>query len=294
MVKNYKVSKTPELLEGVKMLNNYSVIILDLWGVVHDGINPYPGVIETMQKLKSLGKNIILLSNSPRRSKAVIDQIEKIGIPELTYDNIITSGELIFNYLNELAKKSGVKNFYKVAPKGKDYLTDCLIDREIDDINRADYILLIGPRNDESDNVSDYESLLGFALSKSLKLVCANPDLSVLRGEKYVLCAGAIAKKYQDMGGEVIMLGKPFKQAYSCCLSLFNNYKLEDFVAIGDSPLTDIKGANQSGIDSVFILNGVHKRDIIRDSVLSYELLEDLFRKNNIDFPTAFMNHFKW
>ena len=142
--------------------------------------------------------------------------------------------------------------------------------------------------------MSDYKNILDLALKKSIRLVCANPDLSVLRGGKYVLCAGAIAKKYQEMGGEVIMLGKPYKKAYSHCLSLYNNYKLKDFVAIGDSPLTDIKGANQSGIDSIFIVNGVHKRDIFRNGVLSYELLEKLFNENSIDFPTAFMSHLNW
>ena len=110
-----------------------------------------------------------------------------------------------------------------------------------------------------------------------------------MRGEKYVLCAGSIAQKYKEMGGEVISLGKPNQAAYLECLSMFENYDLSDFVAIGDSPLTDIKGANQSGIDSIFILNGMHRKDVYLNNKLNYELIKNLFQKNNIDYPTAIM-----
>ena len=221
MKKNQKAFDKIKIFKSVKMLNKYSVIILDLWGVVHDGLRPYPGVLESMNKLKSLGKKIILLSNSPRRSKAVIEQIEKIGVPDDLYDKVITSGELIFNYLNQSSKNFGLKRYYKIAPLGKDFLTDDLIDNETGNIKDADYILLIGPKNDETDNVEDYNSILQLGINNSLKLVCANPDLSVVRGEKFVLCAGAIAQKYKDIGGEIITLGKPNQAAYLECTNMY-------------------------------------------------------------------------
>ncbi|PPR78047.1 MAG: hypothetical protein CFH01_01219 [Alphaproteobacteria bacterium MarineAlpha2_Bin1] len=289
MKKVYKGLDNLKILESVRMLDNYSVIILDLWGVVHDGEKPYHGVVQSMQMLKSSGKKIILLSNSPRRSKAVVDQINKIGIPDNLYDKIITSGELIFNFLNRSSKNFGSKKYYKISPLGKDFLTDDLIDSETDNIKNADYILLIGPKNDENDLVEDYYGILRSGTELSLKLVCANPDLYVIKGDKFVLCAGAIANKYEEMGGKIISLGKPNKAAYLECRSMFRNYDFNDFIAIGDSPLTDIKGANQSGIDSVFILNGMHRKDIYINNKLNYDLLEDLFKKNNIAYPTALM-----
>ena len=289
MAKDNKVFDELKIFKTIRMLDNYSVIILDLWGVVHNGQKPYPGVVESMQMLRSSGKKIVLLSNSPRRSGAVIEQIRKIGISNHLYDKIITSGELIFNYLNYSSKNSGTKSYYKISPLGNDYLTDDLIDNETVNIKNADYILIIGPKNDETDMVDDYNAILRSGIDLSLKLICANPDLSVMRGEKYVLCAGSIAQKYKEMGGEVISLGKPNQAAYLECLSMFENYDLSDFVAIGDSPLTDIKGANQSGIDSIFILNGMHKKDVYLNNKLNYELIKNLFQKNNIDYPTAIM-----
>ncbi len=267
---------------------------MDLWGVVHDGINPYLGVVDAMRKLKSYNKKIILLSNSPRRSSAVKEQIEGIGIPNDAYDYIISSGELVFKYLNKISETSGEKLYYKISPKGKDFLTDRLIDRSTSDINKSDYVLLIGPVNDENDLVEDYIELLKLCLKRSLKIVCANPDLSVIKGNKLVLCAGSIAEKYHEIGGEVILLGKPHYSAYNECFKLFPQNTKNEFIAIGDSPLTDIKGANSSGIDSVFIMNGMHKNTIYKNNQFDLQLACNLFKENNIDFPTAFMEKLIW
>ena len=160
---------------------------------MHNGRIPYPNVLDSMQRLRSGGMNIVLLSNSPRRKQAVVEQLQKIGVPTDTYDDLVTSGELVFAALQRQTKSQGARSYFPIAPAGIDYLTEELSDRREDNLNCADYVLLIGPINDAVDRVEDYHRVLATAAARSLPMVCANPEHYVMRGQQQVLGAGAIA-----------------------------------------------------------------------------------------------------
>jgi ribonucleotide monophosphatase NagD (HAD superfamily) len=99
------------------------------------------------------------------------------------------------------------------------------------------------------------------ALARGLKLLCANPDIVVDRGDVREWCAGAVAKMYTEMGGESLYFGKPHAPIYD--LARRRLHKLGDTIAdgrilaIGDGILTDVKGAIDEKIDSLFISGGL-------------------------------------
>jgi HAD superfamily hydrolase (TIGR01459 family) len=240
---------------------DYDGFVLDLWGVVHDGVQPYPGVLDCMATLLAAGKRIALLSNAPRRAADVARRITAIGVPPDRYHAVMSSGEEAWQYL-----KRRDDPFY--VGLGRNCLHICS-DRDLD-IRRgldldyvetaasADFILNTGPAGWD-DTVDDYAPLLAASRERGLKMVCANPDLMVNHGAKLALCAGALAVHYEAIGGQVRWHGKPYPSVYESCFKLLGIADKARILAIGDSLRTDIAGANGAEVDSLLIAGqGIH------------------------------------
>lgn len=241
----------------------YDGYILDLWGVIHDGVAPLPGAIESMHALIAAGKRIALLSNAPRRADDVVRRIAEIGVPADTYHQVMSSGEEAWQYLYRRDDP-----FY--AALGRRCLHVCS-DRDleireglgldyVETAEAADFILNTGPAGWD-DTIEDYSPLLRRALAKRLPMVCANPDLVVMHGARLALCAGALAQWYEQEGGQVRWHGKPYRSVYDSCLSLLGIADRSCILAVGDSLRTDIAGAAAAGLDSLFIAGGIHAQE---------------------------------
>jgi HAD superfamily hydrolase (TIGR01459 family) len=281
-----------EVLSGFgAVASRYDLALIDLWGVVHNGKEPYPGVLDCLARMRDAGMTRILLSNAPRRASAVARQIEGYGIGSDTYDHIVSSGDVTFNALQAgLPSLQGQKRYFYCGPEKDAGLLDGLDFRAVADIEQAAFLLVAGLRNDESETPADYDDLLQAANARGLPLVCVNPDISVMRGTRILPCAGAVAARYADLGGEVIQFGKPFSPAYEACLA-GRSVPPSRVVAIGDSPRTDIAGANAFGIDSIFIAGGLHRTDI-GDPIDQARLAA--FIESGDARPTAVMSGLTW
>ncbi len=252
---------TVSYLPGIgALVPRYDGFILDLWGVVHDGVMPMPGAVDCMRALIRAGKSIALLSNAPRRADDVIRRITQIGVPEDSYHHVMSSGEEAWQYLRRRDDP-----FY--APLGRRCLQICS-DRDleireglalefVDTAEKADFLLNTGPA-EWDDTIEDYIPLLRRSLACDLPMICANPDLVVLHGGKRALCAGALAQWYQDHGGKVRWHGKPYRSVYDSCLALLGITERSRVLAVGDSLRTDIAGAAAAGLDSLFVIGGIH------------------------------------
>jgi HAD superfamily hydrolase (TIGR01459 family) len=252
---------TLRLIDGMRELApDYDGFILDLWGVVHDGTAPFPGVLDCMGRLIGTDKRVVLLSNAPRRSDDVVKRIARIGVPGGLYHGVMSSGEEAWQYLHDRTDP-----FY--AALGRHCLhigseRDLEI-REglgldiVETPEKADFILNTGPAEWE-DTHEDYAPVLHAARRRDLPMVCANPDLIVIHGGKPALCAGALAEQYEALGGQVRWHGKPYPSVYDSCLALMGIADRRRILAIGDSLRTDIAGADAAGIDSLLIAGGVH------------------------------------
>ncbi len=283
-INNFKV-----LSNFRQVVHKYEAFIIDIWGVLWDGIEPYQHSIDSLKKLISLKKYIILLSNAPRRSQVVSKRLESIGIDNSFYHKIISSGEICrlkFLKNQELIKNIGY-SYYFIGQQQDHTITELLNLSETYNIREANFLLVCGTRNFE-DTLNDYTEELELALKYKIPLICANPDKVVIRKTgDLLICAGTMADYYKKKGGVVYQYGKPFLDTYRMCfehLSKTNiGIKKNNILCIGDSLETDILGANKFGLESLFIVNGIHKNQLNSNgSIISELYLKKFFDKKKI------------
>lgn len=239
----------------------YDGFIVDLWGVVHNGVKPYPGAIECLQQLRALDKRVVFLSNAPRRAAAVGRALAAMGIMPELYAGIMSSGEAVHSALRHRTEPEFAQlgtRFYHLGPERDRDIFDSLPLTEVAAPGQADFLLNTGPDDQLGpEDPSVYDPILRQALSVCLPMVCANPDLEVVRDGKRIICAGLLARIYEDRGGKVINRGKPDPAIYAPTLALLGTEKART-LAIGDSLRTDMQGAMAAGIDACWVLSGIH------------------------------------
>ena len=249
------------LMPGIGALApRYDGFILDLWGVVHDGVAPLPGALECLRRLVEAGKRIVLLSNAPRRSVDVVERISRIGVSADLYHDVMSSGEEAWQYLdrrNDPFYATLGRRCLHLGSERDTGIREGLGLELVETAEEAEFILNTGPAGWD-DRIEDYAPLLRRALACALPMVCANPDLVVMHGGHLALCAGALAQWYEKSGGRVRWHGKPFRSVYDTCLDLLGIDDRSRILAVGDSLRTDIAGAVGAGIDSVLIVGGIH------------------------------------
>jgi HAD superfamily hydrolase (TIGR01459 family) len=228
----------------------YRLILCDIWGVVHDGVNLYPGAAERLCQWRSEGRAIILITNAPRTAEAVADQLDRIGLPRHCWDGIETSGEAGIAALAELNEPIGFIGTQsdRVILEGRGLAL-------AGDAFR--HLACVG-LDEVRPAAADYAEQLEQLAARAVVLHCLNPDRVVIRGGVPEPCAGALADIYLAMGGEVIWYGKPHAAIYRHALKLGGNPSPKSVLAIGDSLQTDILGAARMGIDAVFVRGGIH------------------------------------
>ena len=250
------ISNMPKNLDhsGIKFIvNSYDLFFIDLWGVVHNGINLYENSIKVLENLATAKKDFVLLTNAPRLNENVVNFLKKIGLKKY-FENVFTSGEAAHKHLvNELDKQK----FFHIGPPRDFDLFKNFEKNKVLNIEDADYLLCTGLFDDHESDLNYYKNLFSNHISK--KMICTNPDLIVDRGEKREYCAGSVAKSFEEIKGKVIYFGKPHPPVYNLSTNLNNKRVL----CIGDNLNTDIKGANIQNFDSLLITNGIHRQEIL-------------------------------
>ena len=261
--------------EGLKsIVNRYDLFFIDLWGVVHNGIELYENSINVLDNLAAAKKDFVLLTNAPRPNATVINFLKKMGLKKY-FKNVFTSGEAAHKYL---ISHLGKKNFFHIGPPRDFDLFKNIEKNNVLNIEDADYFLCTGLFEDQENDLNYYKKLLSNHTSK--KMICTNPDLIVDRGEEREYCAGSVAKSFEEIKGEVIYFGKPHPPVYNLSTNIINKKVL----CIGDNLNTDIKGANIQNFDSLLITNGIHRKEILDTELISvlkkYETRVDYIQNN--------------
>jgi HAD superfamily hydrolase (TIGR01459 family) len=275
----------------------YDGFILDLWGVIHDGVAPIPGAIECLRLLIESGKRIALLSNAPRRADDVIRRIERIGVPAGLYHHVMSSGEEAWQHLkrrDDAFYSALGRRCLHIGSERDMEIREGLALQFVDMASQAQFILNTGPAGWD-DHIEDYEPVLREALDRDLPMVCANPDLVVMHGDRLALCAGALAKWYEEAGGQVRWHGKPFPSIYDACLADLGIDDRSQILAVGDSLRTDIAGAAGAGLDSLLIAGGIHAEEFGTNSgqLLDLERIEAALRVGSYN-PIGVARCFCW
>ena len=249
----------PRLISGLSQIApDHDALICDVWGVVHDGSRHHPAAADALYRFKEKHGPVVLLTNAPRVPAEVAAQCASYGLPPDCYDAIVSSGGAA---REELARRSATRTLalHYIGPDRDLPMIEGLDIRRTD-IAEAEVSLAIGLRDDMTETPADYADELVAMKARGLTMLCANPDLVVHRGTKLVYCAGALAKDYEALGGQVIYYGKPHLPVYQAALAAAGNPKRP--LAVGDGLLTDIKGANAAGLEVLFIADGVHGEEI--------------------------------
>ncbi|NBX66994.1 MAG: TIGR01459 family HAD-type hydrolase [Proteobacteria bacterium] len=251
------------LCQGISELcDSYTGYIIDQWGVLHDGNRPYEGVIEALTELKNRKKQIIVLSNSGKRAEDNAKRLQTIGFDMGLFDHIITSGEL--TWLGLKNRTAGVfeglgDKCYLISRAGDTKLVDGLGLTLVDKAEDATFILVSGVDDPpKGRTVADLEPVLRVGVQKRLKMICANPDLQALIGTNTHAGAGAVAKRYEEFGGIVRYIGKPFPPIFRHAQTLFKDTLPSTTVVIGDSLPQDIMGGLNCGLDTCLTATGIH------------------------------------
>jgi len=256
----------PPISDGIAGLaERYDGFILDMWGVLHDGGRALPGVPDALRALKAAGKTLIVLSNAPRRAAKVFDRAAAVGVPIDQLDGVMSSGEDCWRALNArhgpdgdpLLAQLGPRVWLMGAKKDHDVVADLDLDIA-ETIAGADFVLNVGPAP-LRDSLTDYEQELKDAAAAGLPMLCCNPDRVVMVGDRAAMCAGALADRYEALGGTVRWYGKPYPGVYARTLSMMGDMPKDRVLAVGDSLVTDVAGAAAAGVDCALAAGGIHR-----------------------------------
>jgi HAD superfamily hydrolase (TIGR01459 family) len=238
----------------------YNVVLSDVWGVVHNGVEYFPEACDALIRFRAGGGRVILITNSPRPTESVIRQLDRLHVPADVYDGLVSSGELTRGVIRA---RAGQTVFHMGPERDASIFTG--LDVTFAPLERADYVICSGLFDDEHETPEDYRERLEGMRARNQFMVCGNPDVVVERGEQMLYCAGAIADLYATMGGEVLYAGKPYRPIYDEAMRLAKEAGAKTaarVLAIGDSVRTDLKGAHAFGIDCLFITAGIHAEEL--------------------------------
>ncbi len=278
------------ILSGVAEISQHrKAWFCDVWGVLLDGLTVYAPAIEACRAFKASGGEIVLVTNSPKPSAAVLIRLHAMGVPEDCFTALVSSGDatraLIEAYCGEPV--------FHIGPEHDKSLFDGL-NVAFAPPAKAAAIVCTGFFDEDREVVEDYEDMLaGFAV-RGVPMICANPDLVVERGSKLVPCAGLLAQHYEALGQTVFLAGKPHRPIYEAATRrLSHPLPQNEILAIGDGIDTDIKGACAQGIDAIYIASRVHMGDAPDPGASSMQLIGRLFEGRPFR-PAAAMFRLGW
>lgn len=244
--------------------SSYDALLCDLWGCVHNGVAPFPEALAALRAFRAGGGTVLLLTNAPRPASNVRAGLDRLGVPHDAYDGIVSSGDA-----GQVAAFDGVvgqRVWHLGAGKDDGFFTDgiagdagtVMLERVA--LEEAQGIICTGLFDDQTEGPDDYVERLRAARARDLPMLCVNPDQLVVMGERKIHCAGALARVYESMGGDVVYFGKPYAPIYDLArrrLAGITGMDAPRILAIGDGIETDIAGAAGNGIDALFVTGGI-------------------------------------
>ncbi|KAG2409125.1 uncharacterized protein HKW66_Vig0039470 [Vigna angularis] len=291
-------------VNGLRQLaetRRFKVWLLDQFGVLHDGKQPYPAAISTLENIAKTGAKMVIISNSSRRSSTTIEKVKGLGFDASLFLGAVTSGELTHQYLQRrddpwfaalgrscihftwngrgaISLEVVVSiNLLRRAPFflndgveeiAKDEISKGLDLQVVENVEEAEFVLAHGTEalgnadgSARSMKLEDLEKILELCAFKGIPMVVANPDYVTVEARDLRVMPGTLAAKYEKLGGEVKWMGKPDEIIYKSAMSMAGTDG-SDCIAVGDSFHHDIKGANAAGIESVFITGGIHATEL--------------------------------
>lgn len=266
-----------EKIDGLAAIaDRYDGYIFDVWGTLYDGGAAYPQAVAVLQRLAEAGKAVVVLSNSPRPASVVAERLDGIGIASTLYREVITSGGECHRYLRDRPDDfhAGLgPQAFGFDPARFTHILPGTGFEATADIEAADWILNGGPRSG-LDAIADYEAELSRGVERGLAMICANPDRVVYERGVRMIHAGALAQRYEELGGRVHYHGKPQAPVFARSVEVLGA-RPDRVLMVGDNRATDVAGAVAAGLDALLLADGVHCEDLLVDGRLVDERVRE-------------------
>jgi HAD superfamily hydrolase (TIGR01459 family) len=297
------VEPVPPVLTGLAdIASNYDVIFCDVWGVIHNGVASFPKAAEALSRFRAKGGTVILITNAPRPGTKVTEFLDALSVPRTAYDALVSSGDVTIS----LMRARGDLPLAHIGPAQDMSLftaAEALSGKPLRlvKLEDAEYVVCTGLFDPEMEAPKDYAGRLGLMRQRELDFICANPDIVVEVGDKLVYCAGALAEAYAAVGGRVIQAGKPYPPIYALAFEAAARISGKPIdrarvLAIGDAMHTDIKGAREQALATLFVTTGIHRSELHagpRASDLDAAAFRQFFGEAGFA-PTAAITHLGW
>ncbi len=274
-----------QIIAGLSQVaGRYEAVLCDVWGVIHNGMASFPAACEALARFQRERGPVVLISNSPRPAQDVRDQLRALGVPDAAWSGFVTSGDAT---RGELASRAPGPA-WAIGPARDAPLYDGTGVRFAETPEDASFVSCTGLFDDEVETPQDFRARLEVCAARGLTMICANPDRVVQRGDRLIYCAGALADLYLELGGEVVMAGKPYAPIYALARQeaarlTGRSVDNDRVLAIGDGISTDVRGANREGLALLFIAEGVAAGELMTaDGALQPERLDALFRREQV------------
>jgi HAD superfamily hydrolase (TIGR01459 family) len=238
--------------------DQFPIWLCDIWGVVHNGVRPFPTAVDALINHRKNGGHVILISNAPNTSSSVVKHMTGLGVNPQCFDGVVTSGDATRDLI---IKQGGYKTYHIGTSRDYSIFEGLSVVRA--PLSEAQSVTCSGLFNENTETAEDYAEIFKEMKQRNLPMICANPDKVVQKGNRLVPCAGALAQAYAAMGGKVLMAGKPFAPIYQLAIEMAarvagHALTKAQILAIGDGPATDIQGAADLGVPCVFITGGIN------------------------------------
>ena len=255
------MSEAPRFLSGLhEVAERYDHFLLDQWGVLHNGVTPYEGVPEALAALRQAGKKLSVITNSGRPGVENAGRLPSYGIDPGLLDAVVSSGDVGLDWLQ---REAPGRPCFAVCSGGDSGPLKAAGINVVERVEEAELIYLSGmPAESDRLDMSIFEPWIEAGLARGLPLICANPDHHGPHGDQILLSPGTLSAIYRERGGEVQSFGKPGPEIYQRAMAGFPEIAPERCAMVGDMPETDLAGAAAAGIDAVWVLCGVHARDV--------------------------------
>jgi len=297
---SHKARPMTQIISALSEVSDrYQALFVDLWGCVHNGVRALPDAVAALQAYRQRGGFVLLLTNAPRPRKSVAAQIKSLGVPDDAWDVIATSGDsaraamfrgAVGEKVYFMGDEERDTSFFEPLSVVEDPVTITRVP-----LAQAEGIVCLGPFDPMADPAENRADFL-FAKQKGMKLLCANPDIVVDRGDTREWCAGALAQLYTEMGGESLYFGKPHPPIYDLARRRMAEAGCHApdsaILAIGDGAHTDIDGAMGEDIDSLFITGGLAAAETKTSHQPEEFALSGFIQKENIN-PTFAIGHLR-
>jgi HAD superfamily hydrolase (TIGR01459 family) len=244
-------------VQGLRDLaGEYGSLLCDVWGVLHNGVRAFPGAVDALTRFRESVGPVVLITNAPRPHPSIRAQLRTLGVPDTAYDAIVTSGDVTRTVI---AAEPGVRLFHLGPERDRPFYDG--LDVAFVGEEEAELMSCTGLIDDNAETPESYRALFERFVARRLRMVCANPDLVVERGDRLVYCAGALARLYTELGGEAILVGKPHAPIYVAAREKVAELGGSRILAIGDGLPTDIRGAVDNDVPVLFVTGGIHAAD---------------------------------